>query len=327
MSRASVTRAGAGLAALFIMAGVSERSASAQGAWVDEAGSLSAGLDYSFNSSPDVVADSDTKYEGQKITAHTTSLSAEYTPIESLAIDATLPMTMLKWGGVDAPGQPDDAPGEPHGQYDDGDRHTTLTDLRANVRYQVLRDIVALSPHLGFTLPVADYETQGFAGAGRHLKALHLGASVGKLFDPFAPNLFIQATYEFTLSEKFDQTITDSEADVTKEIGQNRSDVSAQLGYFFLDGDLRVNAGFNWRIYHDGIAYEDLGTDNGIPGTDPRYIYHDVLLKEQFMLLGGDVGYNITDRISVDATSRFFVAGSNTLNGMRLGLSLTFGIL
>ena len=319
MSRSSVTRAGAGLAALFIMAGVSERSASAQGAWVDEAGSLSAGLDYSFNSSPDVVADSDLKFEGEDITAHSVSLSAEYTPIENLAVDATLPMTMLKFGGGA------DAPGDPHGDYDDGDFHTTLTDLRANVRYQVLRDIVALSPHLGFTLPVADYETQGFAGAGRHLKALHLGASVGKLFDPFAPNLFVQATYEFTLAEKFDQTNTESEGDVTKEIGQNRSDVSAQLGYFFLDGDLRINAGFNWRVYHDGIAYEDLGAS--IPLTDARFTYHDALLDEEFTLLGGDVGYNITDRISVDATSRFFVAGSNTLNGMRLGLSLTFGIL
>jgi hypothetical protein len=307
------------LAALFIMTGVAERSASAQGAWVGEAGSLSAGLDYSFNSSPDVVANSDLKFEGEDITAHSVSLSAEYTPIESLAVDVTLPMTMLKFGGGA------DAPGDPHGEYDDGDSHTTLTDLRANVRYQVLRDIVALSPHLGFTLPVADYETQGFAGAGRHLKALHLGASVGKLFDPFAPNLFVQATYEFTLAEKFDQTNTESEGDVTKEIGQNRSDVSAQLGYFFLDGDLRINAGFNWRIYHDGIAYEDLGT--AIPLTDARFLYHDALLDEEFMLLGGDVGYIITDRISVDATSRFFVAGSNTLNGIRLGLSLTFTIL
>ena len=319
MSRASLTRAGAGLAALFIMASVGERSAAAQGAWVDEAGSLTGGLNYSFNSSPNVVADSDTKFEGEDITAHTVSFSAEYTPIDHLAIDATLPLTMLKFGGGE------DAPGFPHGDYDDGDYHTTLTDLRANVRYQVLQEVVALSPHLGFTLPVADYETQGFAGAGRHLKALHLGASVGKLFAPFAPNLFIQATYEFTLAEKFDQTDTDAQAEVTKEIGQNRSDISAQLGYFFLEGALRVNAGFNWRITHDGIAYTELGEE--IPADDARFIYHDALLEEKFVLLGGDVGYNISDRISVDLTSRFFVGGSNTLDGIRLGLGLTFGIL
>lgn len=318
MSRASVTRAGAGLAALFILAGVAERSASAQSAWVDGAGSLSSSFDYAFSNSPNLIANPDTTFEDEKVSAHIFSLGLEYTPIEHLAVDATLPLMMTKYGG-------DGIPGERHGDYDDGDFHTTLTDLRMNARYQVLQDIVAFSPHVGFTLPVADYETRGFANAGRHLKALHLGGSVGKLFDPFAPNLFFQATYEFSLVEKFTGTTTDAEAEVTKEVGQNRSDLSLLLGYFFLEGDLRINAGFNWRVTHGGINFTELGDE--IPLNDPRFTYHDALLNEEFMLLGGDVGYNITDRVSVDVTSRYFVRGYNALDGLRLGVGLTFGIL
>lgn len=319
MSRASVTRAGAGLAALFIMAGVSERSASAQGAWVDAPGSLSSSFNYTFSNSPNLIANPDTTYEDENVSAHIFVVGLEYTPIENLAVDVALPLMMTKYGG-------DGMPGRRHGDYDDGDFHTTFTDLRANARYQVLQDIVAFSPHLGFTLPVADYETQGFAAAGRHLKALHLGGSVGKLFDPFAPNLFFQATYEFTLAEKFDQTITESEADVTKEIGQNRSDLNLVLGYFFLEGDLRINAGFNWRVTHGGVNFTDFA-DYDDYETDPRFLYHDALLNEEFMLVGGDVGYNITERLSVDVTSRYFVRGYNALDGIRLGLGLTFGIL
>ncbi|HKE16550.1 MAG TPA: hypothetical protein VKB80_16875 [Kofleriaceae bacterium] len=315
MSRVSLTRAGATLAALLLVAAFCERNAAAQ-AWVDPAGSLSASFDYSYSPSSAIVTNPDVpKSEGEPITAHMFQLGAEYTPIEDLAVDATMPIIAVKYGG-------DGDPFPRHGSYDDGSLHTTLTDLRLNVRYQLLHDIVAFTPRIGASIPVTDYEHVGFANAGRGLKQLHLGASVGRTLDPVLPNLFAQATYEYSLVEHFTDTMTEEEADVTKTVGQNRSDIAALIGYFFLDGDLRVDLGFNWRIQHGGVGFLTLGD----PGQ-PMYDYHDPLLDEEFMLLGGDVGYDVTDRLSVQATTRFFLRGYNTRDANIFGLGLTFAIL
>ena len=317
MSRASVMRAGAGLAALFIMAAVSERSAAAQ-AWVDDAGTLSTSLDYAFSKSNAVVEEPGEEFDGEPVTVHAMTLGLDYTPIERLGLQASMPLVMVKYGG-------DGDPFMRHGDYDDGDFHTTLTDFRLNARYQLMQEIVAFAPHIGASIPVTDYESVGFANAGRGLKQLHLGASVGRTLDPAVPNLFFHATYEFSLVEKYSDTATDAEADVTKEVGQNRSDISALLGYFFLDGDLTFDVGFNWRISHGGINFTDVPGEIAV--DDPRFVYHDPLLNEEFILLGADVGYNLTDKVSLNATSRFFLRGYNTSDAIRFGLGLTFAIL
>ena len=89
------------------------------------------------------------------------------------------------------------------GSYDDGKTHTTLTDLRGGVRYQVLEAPVALSPHLAVSIPVADYETVGNTVAGRHLKMLHVGLGIGRVFGSAT---YVHVLYEFSLAEKFDRT-------------------------------------------------------------------------------------------------------------------------
>jgi hypothetical protein len=313
MSRASLTRAAAGLAVVVILC-TGARAAEAQ-AWVDPVGSLSTSLDYIFSPSEAIVITPDDEADGEPITAHTVSLGLEYIPIENLALQASLPMVATKYGG-------DGMPAAPHGEYDDGDMHTALTDLRLGARYQLLREIVAFAPHIGGSIPLTDYENVGFANAGRGLKQLHLGASLGRTLDPVLPNLFVHATYEFSLVERFDDTSTEEEADMTKEVGQNRSDLAFLLGYFFLDGDLRINLGYNWRIHHGGLDFTELGP---IGSTLERY--HDPLLNEEFMLLGGDVGYDLTERVSINASTRFFLRGYNTRDANLFGLGLTFAIL
>jgi hypothetical protein len=213
-------------------------------------------------------------------------------------------------------------PAPAHGEYDDGDMHTTLTDLRLGARYQLLREIVAFAPHIGGSIPVTDYENVGFANAGRGLKQLHLGASLGRTLDPVLPNLFVHGTYEFSLVERFDDTSTEEEAEITKEVGQNRSDVALMLGYFFLEGDLRLNLGYNWRIHHGGVDFTELGSPDS-----PMYRYHDPLLNEEFMLLGGDIGYDLTDRLSINASTRFFLRGYNTRDANLFSLGLSFAVL
>jgi len=315
MSRASLMRAGFWFAALLITGVSYERAAGAQ-AWVDPAGSLSTSVDYEFSPSSAVVETPDRSFDGEPITAHMISLGAEYVPIDRLGLQVSLPLLAVKYGG-------DGMPFPQHGSYDDGSFHTTLTDVRLNARYELLRDIIAFTPQIGVSVPVKKYEHVGFANAGRGLKQLHMGASIGRTLEPVVPNLFFQAQYEFSLVEKFDDTATPEQAAVTKTFGQNRSDVSFLVGYFLLGGDLTIDLGLNWRIAHGGMTFEDLPNDP----MATLYIYHDPLLKEEFLLVGGDVGYNITDRLSINATTRLFVRGSNTRDANIFGLGLTFAIL
>ena len=290
---------------------LTERPSRAQ-AWIDSAGALGVGLDYSYTPSTKVVQTPDLSFEDQPVIAHTVAVSAEYVPIENLAITAQLPLLFVKYDREPSMTFP------PHGRYDDGDVHATLTDLRLTARYNLLREpYVVLTPHLGFSIPVADYETVGFATAGRGLKQLHVGASIARTLNPWVPELYAHLGFEFTFAERYDKTA------VTEVFGQNRSDTSLQVGYFLLDGKLTFNLGGNLRLAHgNGVNFTDLAT---LP--EDVFFYHDPLLREQFLLLGGGAGYSITDTIQVSLQARFFTWGYNTRNAHMLGLGLSWSVL
>jgi hypothetical protein len=277
-------------------------------AWVGVEKSLSASLGYDFAPSNAIVETPSVVIKGEPIHSHVVTVSAEYVPIERLGITAQLPMVSVKYlgSGMLFPR---------HGRYDDGQLHTTLQDFRLTTRYQVLQELVALSPHLAATIPVADYETVGYANAGRGLKQVHAGVSVGRTLDPVLRNLYLHAQYEFTFSERYDATAE------TRTINQNRSDASFQAGYVISD-KAEVNLGTNIRIPHGGINFIDWN----MLSMDMRD-YHDPLLRESFVLVGGGGSYGITENIRLNALARFFVHGQNTRNAHIFGASVSWTVL
>ena len=191
------------------------RDAHAQ-AWVGDTGSLELNLGYNLGISDKVVVDQGTDFPDAGSTTHELTLAAEYVPIEHLSVGVGLPLVLIEYTG-----QKNAASAHPGGgRYDDGNLHTTLTDLRAGARYQLLEDPLALSPHVALSIPVANYETVGNAVAGRHLKALHLGLAAGRVF---GESTYAHALYEFSLVEKYDRTME------TALFGQNRSDFSVTI--------------------------------------------------------------------------------------------------
>jgi hypothetical protein len=286
-------------------------------AWVDDKGSLDVSFDYNLGISSKVVCSAECNptpgadkeaFEDAGSTTHQFTLGADYVIISKLAASIQVPLAMLKYTG--------DETLYPHaggGEYDDGDYHTTLTDLRAGVRYQVLEEPFALAPHLAFTIPMADYETIGNTVAGRHLKALHLGVSAGYIIGEAS---YIHAMYEFSLVEKYDRT------DVTAEYGQNRSDFVLTLGTKLLDQRLDLNVGANGRITHGGLAFDEF--DSAEPDA---LMYHDAILKEDIFLVGAGVGYQLSDTIGVTLGARLFVAGANTQNASVIGAGVQWTAL
>ena len=306
MSLTSRFAGGAIVMAVMLMGTV--RSAHAQGAWVGDPKSLSVDFAYHFIPATATVVSSDISVPDRPITDHVFTLSAEYVPIENLALELALPLESVKYTGT--------FPHPPPGAWDDGKLHTTLTDLRFGARYQLLDHPFALSPYAAVSIPLMNYEVNGFATGGRHLKQAHLGASIGRTLDPLLANLFLMFSYEFTFGEHYNQNAE------TSKIGQARSDLEAQIGYLFLDGDLSVNLAGSWRIPHGGIEFEKFPM---LPAelTD----FHDPILREEFIFVGGGAAYSISRKLAVGATVRFFLTGANTRDQSLYGLDLTWRAL
>ncbi len=275
-------------------------------AWVSEPGTLDTSLDYNLGISSKVIPDEGADFDDAGTTSHQFTLGAEYAPMQHLAISASLPLVMLKYTGNKTL-----YPHPAGGRYDDGNYHTTLTDLRAGARYQVLEEPVAIAPHLAFSIPVADYETIGNTVAGRGLKQAHIGVSVGKLL---TDALYTQIAYEFSLVDRYNKTFE------TFEYSQNRSDASFVLGYALpaLRLDFHVDA--NLRLAHGGINFSEF------PALDPTYVvaYHDAILKEDILLVGAGVSYQVTNSLAVSLSGRAFAWGRNTQNANVFALGVAW---
>ena len=297
------------VAVILMALGASSTDARAQ-AWVGEKGGLDLGLDYNLGISDKVIPDEGMDFIDAGTTTHQLTLGAEYVPVPRLAVNVSLPFVALKYTG--------NRTAYPHaggGSYDDGDTHTTLTDLRAGVRYQVLQGPLALSPHVATSIPVADYETVGNTVAGRHLKALHLGLGVGTVIGAAT---YVHLMYEFSLVEKYKKDGIPELA----EYGQNRSDVAFTVGHKLLDQRLDLHIDANARLTHGGMNFSEFyAVPQGVLDN------HDPVLKEDIILVGGGVGYQISNSLGVSLSGRAFVAGANTQNANVLAFGVSWSPL
>lgn len=288
-------------------------------AYLEEPGSLSAGVAYLFAPSGQIVSTTTGDNDGfndyqpnATVFAHQINFSAEYmTPIRGLGVEVTVPLLGVKVGE----GSFDHFPAP--GPYDDGDMHWTLTDFRGNVRYQIkaIEEYLGLSFMAGTSIPMRDYATSGFAVAGTHLKIFHVGTAIARTLDPLIPRMFFQIEYEYAFREKLDVSPE------TEKFGRNYSDFAFSLGYF-LPANFTLAAAGNMRLSHGGASFSQLVLEPPVVQD-----HHDQLLSEQFLLVGGDLGYDFSETLSLAAVTRFFVWGENTRNQNIFGISATYSFL
>ena len=273
-------------------------------AWVDEKNSAWTALEYSFTTSNDLIEQDGVRVEDEPVDTHLMTLRLGYSPIDRLGLELAASYLTTKFGG-------EGAQFPSHGAYDDGDFHGTFQDLAFRARYQLMEELFALSPHVGVTVPLTDYEVYGWANAGRHLKALLVGASAGKFF---FRRLFVHAAYEFAVPEKFD------DIDGFDQYSQLRSDLALAVGYFVLD-QLELHGGVEFHWQHGGVDFFDL-TDR----DSPLFLNHDPVLNEDFVQAGGGLAWNATDELKIGLDARVFVNGRNTLERRTVTLGVTYDI-
>jgi hypothetical protein len=312
------------LAALVVMTGSAQRAAAQ--AWVPDEGSLSISLNYDFSPSTAIV---ESVKEGSppgteapelpfNITSHSIALGVEYVPIENLGLRLSVPL-------IGATLDPESArnPADPsmklddflHGPCDDGSMCWSIQDARLDARYMIIDDPVAFSVLVGGSLPLANYPHLGSAGIGRGLKQLHLAAAAGVSF-PFLPELYAHVRYEFSLVESTSTGIPTVDAH-----SQNKSDIGAQIGYFILP-ELEINVGMDLRFAHGGFNFVDW--DFSDVKQTPEQDFHDMILRENFFLIGGGASYDITESLTVSLVTRFFISGTNTRNAHHFGGGLSY---
>lgn len=277
--------------------------ASAQ-AWVGEKNSAWTSLDYSFTTSSDLIEEDGVRVEDEQIDTHQMMLRVGYSPIDRLGLELSAAYLAMKYGG-------DGTLFPQHGEYDDGEYHGTFQDMAFRARYQLLEELFAFSPHVGVSLPLADYEVFGWANAGRQLKALLIGASAGRFF---LRRLFVHSAYEFAIPEKFD------EMPGFDKYSQLRSDLTFAVGYFVLD-PLEVHAGVDFHWQHGGVDYFDLTGEDS-----PLFLNHDPVLNEDFVQAGGGLSWNVLDQLKLGLEARVFVNGRNTLDRRTVTLGMSYDI-
>jgi hypothetical protein len=295
---------------LLLALGISVSSSEAWAqAWVGDPNSMTLSVGYNFSFATKIVESGGNSLDGVRTFQHTMLFSTEYvTPLPGLAISAQLPVLGLQFKGADNEGEIIRA----HGSYDDKTTHFVAQDFRLDIRYAILEELFALSVKVGGSIPTHDYERQGFTSAGRGLKQLHLNVAAGRTLEPFLPSLYFHLQYTFNLVENFK-----SEFEETSH-AQHYSNVNAQIGYFILP-ELQINLATDIRIGHGGIDFVDWFQLHPVERD-----FHDVILKENAYLLGGGLGYEVIEGLTISALARAFLGGRNTRNAHFFGLDVTY---
>lgn len=279
-------------------------SSSEAQAWVAPEGNLGVALDYGFSFS-NQIEEGELVVPGGNLFLQTLTLSADFVPVDRLAIRTSLPFYMLYWTN-------DAALRGAHGRYDDGKLHGVFQDMTWEVRYMLLDHPIAVTPSLGISFPLGSYETRGNAAAGRNLVKGHFGLNIGGFFAPWAPELYAHMRYVFSLV----QSVTLNAE--TERFAQHHSELNFQVGYFFIP-ELRGYLTTDLILYHDGINFADWR----LLSTNLQF-NHDLLLKEELFLVGGGVGYQIDENFAVDVFFQIFVLGNNTRTTRAVGVSLSW---
>jgi len=233
----------------------------------------------------------------------------QYGITDNLAIGASLPILAVK---TDASTMATFA----HGPWDDGTYHSTLTDARVTVRYSIPIKFLTITPQIGASTPVQDYPVQGFAAAGRHLTAGYLGVNVGADLSDYIPRTLLHFAYEFALVQRYNDA-GPSVAEFSQNYSTTTFEVDHRLGRFTL------HAGLDYHNNDGGITFADFSFINPTQRS-----YHDAILLERILLVGGGVSYSATDHVDLFVSARIFAWGANTQNSsiFAVGASWDLGL-
>ena len=219
-------------------------------------------------------------------------LQLGYSLADRLALSVGLPYRWTKYEGA-----------YPDSVIDNGTYHGTFQDYHFELQYQVLKEPVALTPFVGFTIPSHDYVSFAHSAAGFDLHEYPIGFDFGRRLDPWLEGAFVQGRYTYTFVEEF------------VGLRHDRSTVNLEIGDY-LRPSIGVRAFAIWQRTLGGL---DLPDDLTQPSVWPHRI-----ARENFLDLGGGLLYGLSGPVDLYVSYTATVSGTNS---EKINQGLTFGLV
>lgn len=215
-----------------------------------------------------------------------------YGVTDRMAVTVGIPLVVSRYQGA-FPHQAAN-PGAP----DNTGWNSTFSDFRFNVRYNLARGPVAVTPYVGTLVPSHGYDYVAHSAPGKRLRELQFGVAAAGLLDRVLSGLFVQGRYGFAVVQE------------AVNIRPNHSSGDIEVGYF-VSPSVRVFAMASGRYTHAGI---DLPIPPIARATLPpeQFLNHDRIVREHFFNLSAGTSVSITDAVDVFASFMKQQAGRNT---------------
>ena len=222
---------------------------------------------------------------------------------ERMAVTVGIPLIAARYRGP-FPHQPSnpDAP-------DNTGWNSTFSDFRFNVRYNLLRGPVTVTPYVGSIVPSHGYDFVAHSAPGKNLRELQFGVAAAGLLDRFVPGMFVQGRYGFAVVEE------------SVGIRPNHSSADVEIGYF-LTPSVRVFGMAAGRYTHAGIDLPVPAIARVVLPPD-QFRAHDQIVREHFLNLSAGASISVTDSIDVFGAFMKQKAGRNTHEVSR---AISFGM-
>lgn len=274
-------------------------------AWLAPKGEASFGVAYGNIYTHDHIFSEGERLDRGSIRMNVAVFGLTYSFTDRLAASASIPYVAARYEGA-----------TPHAaRVDDGDYHGTFTDLRLDLRYNLLREPLVVTPFLATVIPTRDYPTFAHAAPSSGLEQYLVGVAMGRRLDPILEAGFAQLRYSYAFAEE------------VLGISHDRSNVDVELGYF-LTQSLGVSATGSYQKTHGGLDLPAPGTPESAAFQRSQYfVHHDQLGQSDFLNVGGVVSYALTGTVDVFASYQTMVWGRNVhaiQPGLAFGLSWGF---
>lgn len=236
-----------------------------------------------------------------------------YGVTDNLAVSFGIPWLASKYTGA-TPHPLNLEPGAPPNPLEDGTYHSTFQDFRFDLRYNVTKRRIVLTPFVTTVTPSHDYETLAHTAPGVGLLELQIGVTAAKLLDSLVPGLFVQGRYSYGFVEK------------VIDISHNRSNMSLEVGYFATP-KLRLLALGSAQVTHGGIDMPSPPLSPRAVLTPLEFLHHDQIQRINFLELGGGAAYSLTQSVDLFGSLLRTVAARNGHaidRGLTVGMSWSF---
>jgi hypothetical protein len=227
-------------------------------------------------------------------------MDATYGITDRLALKVALPVIGAKYEGP-----------FPHKlPIDDGSYHGSFQDFSADLRYNVARNPLVITPFFTAIVPSHHYQYFAHSAIGRDLREFRIGVNLGRRLDPLIRKGFMQARLSYNFVERVLDVYHDS------------MNVELEFGYFLTRRLALIGLGTGQNTF-GGLNYPVGGFSQDFIRYSPLYPHHDQILRARLIDLGGGAAYQVNPRFAI------FGAAVTTLwgtNAHAVNAGITFGV-